>query len=199
MCHVFWYHISFFFVLLPCLSRQCLTGFIPEAVLKRSRDKFLNFPTRSQRKSYITNLRTPKSRYGTPLLVSVCCIFIPSNLWHSLLYLCYTMFSTNKKKQGNQTTICHKHSLTQTHFVFWWSFCLCRSGLALGSGLFPICQKGAKELFGVGCGLLHSVLETPKAPTHPHPFRVGVPGISTARNQNPQTSPLISKGDIVER
>ena len=75
----------FFFVLLPCLSRQCLTGFIPEAVLKRSRDKFLNFPTRSQRKSYITNLRTPKSRYGTPLLVSVSCIFIPSNLWHSLL------------------------------------------------------------------------------------------------------------------
>ena len=118
-----------------------------------------------------------------------------------ILYCSYVIqFSApTKKKQGNQTTICHKHSLTQTHFVFWWSFCLCRSGLALGSGLFPICQKGAKELFGVGCGLLHSVLETPKAPTHPHPFRVGVPGISTARNQNPQTSPLISKGDIVER
>jgi hypothetical protein len=69
----------------------------------------------------------------------------------------------------------------------------------LGSGLFPICQKGAKELFGVGFGLIHSVLETPKAPTHPHAFRVGVPGISTAQNQNPQTSPLICKGEIVQR
>ena len=74
-----------------------------------------------------------------------------------------------------------------------------RSGLALGSGLFPICQKGAKQLFGVGCGLIHSILETPKAPSHPHPFRVGVPGISTFPKQNAQTSPLVSKGDIVER
>ena len=43
----------------------------------------------------------------------------------------------------------------------------CRSGLALGGGLFPICQEGVKQLFGVGCGLIQSVLETPKAPTHP--------------------------------
>ena len=78
-------------------------------------------------------------------------------------------------------------------------FIFCRSGLALGSGLFPICQKGAKELFGVGCGLIHSILETPKAPSHPHPFRVGVPGISTFPKQNAQTTPLFSKGDIVER
>ena len=67
----------------------------------------------------------------------------------------------------------------------------------IGKWLVP--HKGAKELFGVGCGLIHSVLETPKAPTHPHPFQVGVSGISTAKNQNAQTSPLICKGDIVER
>ena len=47
-----------------CLpSRKCLTGFIPPNVLNRSREKFLNFPTRSQRKSFILNLRTPKTRY----------------------------------------------------------------------------------------------------------------------------------------
>ena len=69
----------------------------------------------------------------------------------------------------------------------------------MGSGLFPICQRGAKKLFGVGFGLIHSILETPKAPSHPHAFRVGVPGISTAKNQNPQTSPLICKGEIVQR
>ena len=79
--------------------------------------------------------------------------------------------------------------------VFWvWQKWPC-----IGKGLFPICQKGAKQLFGVGCGLIHSILETPKAPSHPHPFRVGVPGISTFPKQNAQTSPLVSKGDIVER
>ena len=34
-------------------------------MLSNSRKKFLNFPTRSQRKAFITNLRTPKSRLGT--------------------------------------------------------------------------------------------------------------------------------------
>jgi len=33
-------------------------------------------------------------------------------------------------------------------------------------------------------------LETPKAPSHAHPFRVGVPGISTFPKQNAQTTPL---------
>ena len=84
-------------------------------------------------------------------------------------------------------------------YMHCFNFIFCRSGLALGSGLFPICQKGAKELFGVGCGLIHSILETPKAPSHPHPFRIGVPGISTFPKQNAQTTPLFSKGDIVER
>ena len=44
-----------------------------------------------------------------------------------------------------------------------------RSGLALLGGMHPICQRGAKKLFGIGTGLIHSILETPKAPTHPHP------------------------------
>ena len=74
-----------------------------------------------------------------------------------------------------------------------------RSGFALKSGLFPICQKGIKQLLGVGCGLLHSVLETPNAPTHPHPFRVGVSGISTAKGQDPVTAPLICKAEIIQR
>jgi len=71
------YNVSFMF------SRKCITGFIPEAVLRRSRDKFLNFPTRSQRKSYISNLRTTKSRYGMPYLGLVVVVY--SHLRVSLL------------------------------------------------------------------------------------------------------------------
>ena len=74
-----------------------------------------------------------------------------------------------------------------------------RSGLALLGGMHPICQRGAKKLFGIGTGLIHSILETPKAPTHPHPWRIGVPGISTSKDKNHVTAPLVSKGDIVER
>ena len=73
-----------------------------------------------------------------------------------------------------------------------------RSGLALLGGMHPICQKGAKNLFGIGYGLIHSVLETPKAPTHPHLWRRGVAGISTSKDKNHVTAPLVSKGDIVE-
>ena len=74
-----------------------------------------------------------------------------------------------------------------------------RSGIALSHGLFPICQKGAKSLFGIGTGLIHSCLETPNAPTHPHPFRRGVPGNSTCKGQDPQTAPLDCKADTVQR
>ena len=59
--------ISRLFYLFPC-SRKCITGFIPETVLRRSRDKFLNFPTRNQRKLYISNLRTIVG-------FSCCCLF----------------------------------------------------------------------------------------------------------------------------
>ena len=87
------------------------------------------------------------------------------------------------------TIVCQSSYITPLH----------RSGLALLGGMHPICQKGAKNLFGIGYGLIHSVLETPKAPTHPHPWRRGVAGISTSKDKNHVTAPLVSKGDIVER
>ena len=165
--------------------RKCITGFIPEPILKRSRDKFLNFPTRNQRKAFIINLRTPKSRYCTPFLYFL--FTFSTNCCHSFIdKICFTWL------------VCLFCFVGGVRFL-WLCSGFGRSGLALGSGLFPICQKGAKQLFGVGCGLIHSILETPKAPSHPHPFRVGVPGISTFPKQNAQTSPLVSKGDIVER
>ena len=42
--------------------RKCLTGLIPQRILKHSREKFLNFPNRAQRKSFILSLRTPKCK-----------------------------------------------------------------------------------------------------------------------------------------
>ena len=44
------------------LCRKCLTDGIPEPVLKQCRNRFLNYPTREQRKSYILSLRTPRAR-----------------------------------------------------------------------------------------------------------------------------------------
>ena len=144
--------------------------------------------------------------------------FQPSNykeqVWYAILgFSCCCLFPVacaiahitcvlNSKYHANSPEIkVECYNSIQWHQSIFFPVCLwsCRSGLSLGSGLFPICQRGAKELFGVGFGLIHSVLETPKAPTHPHAFRVGVPGISTAKNQNPQTSPLICKGEIVQR
>ena len=48
-----------------------------------------------------------------------------------------------------------------------------------------------KQLFNIGNGLLQSILETPAAPTHPHSFRFGVSGISTTKNVDKQSAPLI--------
>ena len=50
--------------------RKCITGFIPPHILKNTRENFLNFPNRAQRKAYMLHLRTPKCRYPP----SSCCV-----------------------------------------------------------------------------------------------------------------------------
>ena len=66
--------ISRLFYLFPC-SGKFITGFIPETVLRRSRDKFLNFPTRNQRKSYIQPSNYKEQVWYAIVGFSCCCLF----------------------------------------------------------------------------------------------------------------------------
>ena len=102
--------------------------------MRRSRDKFLNFPTRSQRKSYISNLRTTKSRYGMPYLGLVVVVY--SHLRVSLL-ISLVIKLCNQSRMLQYHTVAPKHLLSCVFMILQkWSF--------IGKWIIPHLPKGRK-------------------------------------------------------
>ena len=99
MGYTFMYCVCFCLVTcFVCLFhlRKCITGFIPPHILKNTREKFLNFPNRAQRKAYMLHLRTPKCRYPP----SSCCVwrtnfpFFGEGIEITICFLLYSFFVT---------------------------------------------------------------------------------------------------------